>query len=63
MGVNKIGVFPWGYLFSFFCIVDMFLYIFFDLFDNKLIVSKRGALEAPPIHRPINFTTNNPKYV
>ena len=28
---------------------------FDDFFDIKLIVNKRGAPEAPPIHYPINF--------
>merc|ERR1711938_499957 len=39
-----------------FCIfLTCFYPYFWDCFDIKLIVNKRGAPEAPPTHYPINF--------
>ena len=53
MGVNKMDIFPWGYLYLLY-ILTYFLYMFL-FFYVRLIVNKRGALEAP-INYPLNFT-------
>ena len=53
------------YIFTYFYIfLICFCTYFVDSFDVKLIVNKRGAPEAPPIHYPINFTSKeSTKYV
>ena len=48
--------------FAYFYIFLTCFSIYFDyFFDIKLIVNKRGAPEAPPIHYPINFTSKKLK--
>ena len=48
-----------------FCIfLTCFYAYFWDCFDIKLIVNKRGAPEAPPTHYPINFISKKSlKYI